>query len=186
MEIWEGSAAADVWLHPDDYLDFRKYALSDLSDLGFLDHLLDHFADTLRVISGVGGKTLMACVIVTAADRLCAQRTSGRGRRSRSQGAGDSDDEEKSDESDSKGYTMEELRTRAYDYVSRLLRDGPISRVLSSLRDDAGGVDSFNVLEFFSEMDMRRSDSHGANKRRGEEQREEQERRAEKKRHNTY
>ena len=47
------------------------------------------------------------------------------------------------------------MRTRAYDFVSRLLRDGPISRVLSSLRDDAGGVDSFNVLEFFSEMDMR-------------------------------
>ena len=153
LEIWEGSAAADVWLHPDDYLDFRKYALSGLSDLGFLDHLLDHFADTLRVISGVGGKTLLACVIVNAADRL--RRASGRGRRSRSQGAGSSDDEEKSDESNSKGYTMEELRTRAYDYVSRLLRDGPVSRVLSSLRDDAGGVDSFNVLEFFSEMDMR-------------------------------
>ena len=50
LEIWEGSAAADVWLHPDDYLDFRKYALSGLSDLGFLDHLLDLFASTLRVI----------------------------------------------------------------------------------------------------------------------------------------
>ena len=27
--------------------------------------------------------------------------------------------------------------------------------MLSSLRDDAGGVAQFNVLEFFSEMDMR-------------------------------
>ena len=35
LEIWEGSAAADVWLYADDYLDFRKYALSGLSDLGF-------------------------------------------------------------------------------------------------------------------------------------------------------
>ena len=157
LEIWEGSAAADVWLHPDDYLDFRKYALSGLSDLGFLDHLLDRFADTLRVISGVGGKTLMTCILVTAADRLRVLRASGRGRRAtRSQdAAANSDEEEKSDESISKGYTLEELQTRAYDYVSRLLRDGPISRVLSSLRDDAGGVDSFNVLEFFSEMDMR-------------------------------
>ena len=34
LGIWEGSAAADVWLHPDDHLDFRKYALSGLSDLG--------------------------------------------------------------------------------------------------------------------------------------------------------
>ena len=80
LEIWEGSAAADVWLHPDDYLDFRKYALSGLSDLGFLDHLLDLFASTLRVISGVGGKTLMTCIVVTAADRLRARRASGRGR----------------------------------------------------------------------------------------------------------
>ena len=36
LEIWEGSAAADVWLYSSDYLDFRKYALSGLSDLGFL------------------------------------------------------------------------------------------------------------------------------------------------------
>ena len=33
LEIWEGSAAADVWLYALDYLDFRKYALSGLSDL---------------------------------------------------------------------------------------------------------------------------------------------------------
>ena len=56
LEIWEGSAAADVWLHPGDYLDFRKYALSGLSDLGFLDHLLDRFADTLDPATpGYGG-----------------------------------------------------------------------------------------------------------------------------------
>ena len=77
LEIWEGSAAADVWLYADDYLDFRKYALSGLSDLGFLDHLLDLFAGTLRVISGVGGKTLMACIVVTAADRLRAAVATG-------------------------------------------------------------------------------------------------------------
>ena len=52
LEIWEGSAAADVWLYSADYPDFRKYALAGLSDLGFLDHLLDGFSG---VISGVGG-----------------------------------------------------------------------------------------------------------------------------------
>ena len=31
LEIWEGSAAADVWLYAADYLDFRTYALSGLS-----------------------------------------------------------------------------------------------------------------------------------------------------------
>ena len=48
LEIWEGSAAADVWLYAADYLDFRKYALSGLSDLGFLDHLLRLFPGTLQ------------------------------------------------------------------------------------------------------------------------------------------
>ena len=98
LEIWEGSAAADVWLYSADYLDFRKYALAGLSDLGFLDHLLDHFADTLRVISGVGGKTMMACIVVTAADRLRAPT------RSRTRSGDGSDEEKRSDESDSKGY----------------------------------------------------------------------------------
>ena len=75
MEIWEGSAAADVWLYAGEYLDFRKYALAGLSDLGFLNHLLDEFADTpLRIISGVGGKTLMAYIIVSAADRHFTRR----------------------------------------------------------------------------------------------------------------
>ena len=36
--VWEGSAAAGVWLHPDGYLDFRKYSSAGLSDLGFRDH----------------------------------------------------------------------------------------------------------------------------------------------------
>ena len=154
LEIWEGSAAADVWLYAADYLDFRKYALAGLSDLGFLDHLIDHFASTLRVISGVGGKTLMTCVVVAAADRIRARKASGRGR-TRTQDSDDEKADDAADVVDPHGYTLEELRTRAYDFVSRLLRDGPVTRVLSSLRDDAGGVESFNVLEFFSEMDMR-------------------------------
>ena len=63
----------------------------------------------------------MTCIVVTAADRLRAQRATRRGRRSRSQGAGDSDGEEKDDDSVVlKGYTIEELRTRSYDFVSRL------------------------------------------------------------------
>ena len=155
LEIWEGSAAADVWLYADDYLDFRKYALSGLSDLGFLDHLLDHFADTLRVISGVGAKTLMVCAVVTAGDRLRARRQQRGRRRTRSQSASADGGDSGDDEADPNGFTEAEIRTRSNDFVSRLLRDGPIARVLSSLRDDAGGVAKFNVLEFFSEMDMR-------------------------------
>ena len=70
LEIWEGSAAADVWLYSSDYLDFRKYALSGLSDLGFLDHLLRLFPGTLRVISGFGKPTGMTIVAVVLHNRL--------------------------------------------------------------------------------------------------------------------
>ena len=80
LEIWEGSAAADVWLYASDYLDFRKYALSGLSDLGFLDHLLRLFPGTLRVISGFGKPTGMVCTLLVAGARL-RQRRRDRGRR---------------------------------------------------------------------------------------------------------
>ena len=90
LEIWEGSAAADVWLYASDYLDFRKYALSGLSDLGFLDHLLRLFPGTLRVISGFGKPTGMVCTLLVAGARLRQRRRDrdrGRGnRRGRSAG----------------------------------------------------------------------------------------------------
>ena len=84
LEIWEGSAAADVWLYASDYLDFRKYALSGLSDLGFLDHLLRLFPGTLRVISGFGKPTGMVCTLLVAGARLRQRRRDrdrGRGAR---------------------------------------------------------------------------------------------------------
>ena len=73
---------------------------------------------------------MMACIVVTAADRLRARRDSGRGRRAtRSQDRAAEEEKEKDDDEIAlKGYTIEELRARSYDFVSRLLRDGPISR----------------------------------------------------------
>ena len=38
---WEGPALPDAWDDVDGYLDFRTYALDPLSDLGFLDVVLD-------------------------------------------------------------------------------------------------------------------------------------------------
>ena len=43
LQVWEASALADVWSRSAEYLEFRTYALSCLSDLGFLDHLLSDF-----------------------------------------------------------------------------------------------------------------------------------------------
>ena len=105
LEIWEGSAAADVWLYAAGYLDFRKYALAGLSDLDFLDHLIDEFASTLRIISGVGGKTLMVCALVTAGERLRTRRARRGRSRTQSPDAVGSDVDDGDDSAVSKGYT---------------------------------------------------------------------------------
>ena len=62
--MWENSAAHDVWARPHEYLDFRSYVLSTLGDMGYLDHLIDDFNETLRELDFVGAlvtyKTLLA------------------------------------------------------------------------------------------------------------------------------
>ena len=94
LSIWEASALADVWSRTGEYLDFRSYALCGLSDLGYLDHLLDDFAPDLRVLAGYGAETGLVCLLATAAQRIASTRR----RSQRSQGAGG--DEEKTDDDD--------------------------------------------------------------------------------------
>ena len=147
LDVWEGSALADVWARADEYLDFRSYALRALSDLGFLDHLLDLFPLTLRVLSAVGGKTGIACALVTAAAASRARRSSST-----------SGNEEKEDDDDPRAYTEKDLLTTSFDLVSRMLRDGSVLDVLMGLRDedqDVNGDGKFNVLTFFYDLDER-------------------------------
>ena len=122
LSVWEASALADVWSRASEYLDFRSYALCGLSDLGYFDHLLEDFAPTLRVLGGYGAPTGLLCVVATAAEVAAARRR----RSQRAQGSSrDSSEEEQADDSDlSSAYTLSDVRTRAYDFVARLLRDG--------------------------------------------------------------
>ena len=55
----------------------------------------------------------------------------------------------------SSAYTLSDVRTRAYDFVARLLRDGPIRDVLAGLRREAVSIEDFNVLRFFYDLDSR-------------------------------
>ena len=61
VTAWEASALPGAWDDVDGYLDFRTYALDRLSDLGFLDILLDDLrtsaAPVLRVIADCGDYT---------------------------------------------------------------------------------------------------------------------------------
>ena len=71
LQVWEGSALPGAWDDVDGYLDFRTYALDRLSDLGFLDVLLDDLKTTsapvLRVIADCGDYTGMAVLLIAAA-----------------------------------------------------------------------------------------------------------------------
>ena len=109
LEVWEASALPGAWDDVDGYLDFRTYALDRLSDLGFLDILLDDLrasaAPVLRVIADCGDYTGMTVLLVGAA--AAAASSSGRSSRSKSQkdsdGAGDDADE---DGTDGRGFTI--------------------------------------------------------------------------------
>ena len=74
LEVWENSAAHDVWTRPHEYLDFRSYVLSTLGDMGYLDHLIDDFNETLRELDFVGLKTGFAVAVTTAATVLRLRR----------------------------------------------------------------------------------------------------------------
>ena len=150
LSIWEASALADVWARSSEYLDFRSYALCGLSDLGYLDHLLDDFAPTLRVLAGYGAKTGLVCLLATATELAAARR------RRTQRSSSSSTDEEKSDDAEfDSACTIADVRTRAYDFVARLLRDGPIRDVLAGLRREANTFADFNVLRLFYDLDSR-------------------------------
>ena len=58
IKVWDSSASKNVWSHPNEYFDWRMYTLDRLSDMGFLDHLIDDMGgETLREIDDVGLKT---------------------------------------------------------------------------------------------------------------------------------
>ena len=65
FDIWEGSANENVWSEVDQFVEFRSYALSKLSDFGYFDHLLEDLGETFRVIAGFGAATTMKCLLRT-------------------------------------------------------------------------------------------------------------------------
>ena len=87
LEVWEASALPGAWDDVDGYLDFRTYALDRLSDLGFLDILLDDLrtsaAPVLRVIADCGDYTGMTVLLVGAAAAAASFRLDARRGRSR-------------------------------------------------------------------------------------------------------
>ena len=61
--IWEMSASVSVWSMYDQYVAFRSYALTKLSDMGYFDYLLEAMSGSLRVIQGIGATTGIVCAL---------------------------------------------------------------------------------------------------------------------------
>ena len=140
LEVWENSANPGVFgsEFADEYLHFRTYGLTALSDAGLLDHLLQALdTDVLRVIDSVGSETGIQVRLTPEIERA-ATRSSA-------------DDSGDSQVATVVGLTLLAIFAKAKAMVKRMLRRGPPSRLLDSV---CPGKDS-NVLQWFIRMDKR-------------------------------
>ena len=140
VDVWDNSNTRDVWARTDEYFEFRKYVLSKLSDMGFLDVLLKDLKEgkALRVINGIGAITGIAVTIV-AAVVTSQEARSLRG-----------DDEDDPATTPKGSYTLEDVLSQSMALVQRTLKVGPLFHALRSICKD-----DINVLNFFRSMDER-------------------------------
>mgnify|MGYP007086394216 CR=1 FL=1 len=156
LEIWEGSAHENVWSEVDQYVDFRSYALSKLSDFGYLDHLLDDLSGTLRIIAGFGAATSIKCLLRTQGTlrrRLTyltrttpAAVTPADGDTPVAAPSPEIVTDENPDADD-----MTEMKAKAYNLVLRLTRPGSFQRMLQTF----AGMRNGNILNGIIEADNR-------------------------------
>ena len=140
LEVWENSANPGVFgsEFADEYLHFRTYGLTALSDAGLLDHLLTELRpNVLRVIDSVGGQT-----------GIQVQKASENARTATRSSSGDGDS---GDVVAVIGLTLLAILAKAKAMVKRMLRRGPPSRLLDNVCPD----NDSNVLNWFVRMDKR-------------------------------
>lgn len=141
IKVWQNSSLRNVWELVEEYIDFRSYAFTKLSDMGYLDHLLDELGNTkVQNLFGYGAKTgIVVSLVADAAGNVRRRLT----RQSNSQ-------EEASDETDSEvvkdGLSMKEILDRAKSLILRMLRSGHLKR-LANLHG--------NILHFFVYADRK-------------------------------
>ena len=122
LEVWENSANPGVFgsEFADEYLHFRTYGLTALSDAGLFDHLLEALGPgVLRIIDSVGSET--GIQVRKAPDNERAATRSS------------SDDSGDSEVAAVVGLTLLAIFAKAKAMVKRMLRRGPPSRLLDSV-----------------------------------------------------
>ena len=140
IKVWEGSALDECWDLLSEFDQFRTHLLRGLSDLGLLDHPLDDWNGTLKVLDGVGGKT--GVIITKLSASASAGGTSGQ--------TGTSTAPE-----DAGGLTLKAMRVKSLEFIRRLLRGGPILDMLELMVDEKGDPSNFNPLVFLYALDLR-------------------------------
>ena len=74
LNVWENSGLPGVFaqVFANEYLFFRSYALTILSDAGYFDHLLVNLPSTLslRIIDTIGAATGIVCAINVLSTQL--------------------------------------------------------------------------------------------------------------------
>ena len=121
-----------------EYLHFRAYGLTALSDAGLLDHLLQALdTDVLRVIDSVGSETGIQVRLTPEIERAATRSST--------------DDGGDSQVATVVGLTLLAICAKAKAIVKRMLRRGPPSRLLDSV---CPGKDS-KVSQWFIRMDKR-------------------------------
>ena len=156
IEIWEGSASENVWSEVDQYVEFRSYALSKLSDFGYFDHLLEDLNGAFRVIAGFGAATSMKCLLRaqgTLRRRLTFHTratpsavTPAEGDTPAPAPAPAAVTDENPDADD-----LTEMKAKSYNLVLRMVRPGAFQRLLQTF----SGMKNGNILEGFREADNR-------------------------------
>ena len=122
LEVWENSANPGVFgpEFADEYLHFRTYGLTALSDAGLFDHLLTALGpNVLRIIDSVGSETGIQVRMAPESDRVATRSST--------------DDGGGTEVAAVVGITLLAIFAKARAMVKRMLRRGPPSRLLDSV-----------------------------------------------------
>jgi len=149
IEVWENSQLEGVFAptYSNEYLNFRAYCLSMLSDAGYFDHLLTALVstgETLRNIDSIGIATGIVVVLRGTAARQTRQSA-----------ATTTPDPATATATvaplpDLTLLTLDMVKKRSIQIVKRMLLRGPVTRLLDHLIGIAG-----NVLLLFLYLDSR-------------------------------
>ena len=144
LNVWENSGLPGVFAQAfaNEYLFFRSYALTILSDAGYLDHLLNNLPSTssLRVIDTIGAATGIVCALKLLSTQSTAPSSPEKSPTTQSSAT----------TSDSNILSIRDIKFHSISIVKRMLRRG----MLTNLLDQIVGT-SDNILKFFITLDER-------------------------------